>query len=76
MTKAWQMSLDGQNDKRDREQALIQAKEFYAMKLDPLSSATVVDGAVKFVSRHRGLIPQSTGVLKEVDSAELIESTG
>jgi hypothetical protein len=50
LTEAWQMSLSG--EKRERMQALILAKECYAMKLDLLSSATVVDRAVKFVENH------------------------
>ncbi|MGB7661941.1 MAG: hypothetical protein WBL67_04315 [Nitrososphaeraceae archaeon] len=45
------------------------AKECYAMKLGLLSSATVVDGAVKFVDRHRGLVPQNNEVMID-DSAE------
>jgi hypothetical protein len=51
LTEAWQMSLDG--EKRERMQALSLAKECYAMKLDLLSSATVIDRAVKFVENHR-----------------------
>jgi hypothetical protein len=47
------MSLEG--EKRERMQALSLAKECYAMKLDLLSSATVVDRAVKFVENHRNL---------------------
>ena len=44
MTEAWQMSLEG--DKGERMQALSLAKECYAMKLDLLSSATVVQRVV------------------------------
>lgn len=40
------------SDKRERMQALALAKECYAMKLDLLSSATVIDRAVKFVENH------------------------
>jgi hypothetical protein len=47
------MSLEG--DKRERMQALSLAKECYSMKLDLLSSATVIDRAVKFVDRHQYL---------------------
>lgn len=50
------MSLDG--EKRERVQALSLAKECYSMKLDLLSSATVIDRAVKFVENHRS---QSSG---------------
>ena len=44
------MSLGG--DKRERIHALTLAKECYAMKLDLLSSATVIDRAVRFVDHH------------------------
>jgi hypothetical protein len=56
------MSSDG--EKRERMQALTLAKECYAMKLDLLSSATVVDRAVQFVKNHRsqgGLRCHKTG---------------
>ena len=46
------MSADEESDKRERMQALALAKECYAMKLDLLSSATVVDRAVQFVDRN------------------------
>ena len=50
---AWTLSTDADSDKRERLQALSLAKECYAMKLDLLSSATVVDRAVKFIDRNR-----------------------
>ena len=71
------MSMEG--EKRERMQALALAKECYAMKLDLLSSATVVDRAVKFVDRHihsndnglgRGLTQQN----KEVEIDDVAES--
>ena len=40
-------------------QTLTLAKDCYAMKLDLLSSATVIDKAVKFVERNKGLINQN-----------------
>jgi hypothetical protein len=46
------------------------------MKPDLLSSATVVDRAVKFVDRHRGLIQQNDELVKGNDAAEPIENTG
>jgi hypothetical protein len=71
LTEAWQMSLDG--EKRERMQALSLAKECYSMKLDLLSSATVIDRAVKFVENHRnppqGLIPQNKEVAIDNDAA-------
>jgi hypothetical protein len=61
LTEAWQMSLNG--EKRERMQALSLAKECYAMKLDLLSSATVIDRAVKFVDRNSSLIHQNKEVV-------------
>ena len=37
-------------DRREKIQALSLAKECYSMKLDSLTNATVVDGAIRFVS--------------------------
>ena len=51
------MSLEG--EKRERMLALALAKDCYQMKLELLSSATVVERAIKFVDRHRGSIPES-----------------
>ncbi|MGI0043212.1 MAG: hypothetical protein ACRD47_05835 [Nitrososphaeraceae archaeon] len=65
LTEAWQMSSDG--EKKERMQALTLAKECYAMKLDLLSNATVVDRAVQFVMNHRSqgraLMPQDGEVV-------------
>lgn len=75
MAEAWQMSLEG--DKRERMQALYLAKECYAMKLDLLSSATVVDRAIKFVDRNRdrGFMHQNGKVVIDNDIAEPIKDT-
>ena len=76
LTEAWSMTKDAASDKRERMQALSLAKECYDMKLDLLSSATVVDRAVKFIDRNRGLILQNDELVKDNDAAELIENTG
>ena len=75
LTEAWNMSIDAASDKREKIQALSLAKECYAMKLDLLSSATVIDRVVKFVDRNRGLIPQSKEVvaIEEDVSKELTQ---
>lgn len=75
LTEAWNMSTDAASDKRERMQALSLAKECYAMKLDLLSSATVIDRAVKFVDRNRGLMPQSKEIvaIEEDVSEELTQ---
>jgi hypothetical protein len=58
--------LPGLNLEIERILALSLAKEYYAMNLDLLSSATVIDRAVKFVDRNRGLIPQNKEVRKQM----------
>jgi hypothetical protein len=65
MKESWKAAdkAESDGDIRDRLQALSLAKECYAMKLDLLSSSTVVDRTVKFVDRHRGLIPQNNEVI-------------
>ena len=76
MTEAWNISTDVDSDKREKMQALSLAKECYAMKLDLLSSATVVDRAVKFVDRNRdrGFMHQNIKVVID-DTAEPIKDT-
>src|SRR5438874_5063575 len=49
--EAWSISQQTQ-DRREKIQALSLAKDCYAMKLDLLTNATVVDDAIKFVSGH------------------------
>ena len=39
-------------DRREKIQALSLAKEYYAMKLELLTNATVVDDAIRFVAGH------------------------
>jgi hypothetical protein len=57
MKESWNTAVsaeaEGSNGRRDKLQALALAKECYAMKLDLLSSATVVERAVRFVENHR-----------------------
>src|SRR5438876_2039771 len=40
------------HDRREKIQALSLAKDCYAMKLDLLTNATVVDDAIRFISGH------------------------
>ena len=51
LTEVWLMLQDWV--RRERMQTLTLAKDCYAMKLDLLSSATVIDKAVKFVERNK-----------------------
>jgi predicted transcriptional regulator len=48
--EAWN-TAQSTEDKREKIQALSLAKECYSMKLDLLTNATVVDDAIRFVSR-------------------------
>ncbi len=74
LTEAWNMSTDNDSDMREKIQALSLAKECYAMKLDLLSSATVIDKAVKFVDRNRDLMTQNKEVPREDVPEELTQS--
>lgn len=56
LIEARAMTSDAESDKRERLQALSLAKECYAMKLDLLSSAKVVDRAIAFVENHKIII--------------------
>ena len=49
--EAWTTSQQTE-DKREKIQALSLAKECYSMKLDLLTNATVVDDAIRFVSKQ------------------------
>lgn len=64
LVKTWAVANNTTNMERDKLQALSIAMQAYEMKLELLSSATVVERAVNFVNKHRdkvgGLMPQST----------------
>lgn len=49
-------------DNRELMQSRSLIKDCCAMRIELLSNATVVDRAVQFVDRHRGLIPQNKEV--------------
>ena len=49
LREAWSTSYRTE-DKREKIQALSLAKEYYSMKLDLITNATVVDDAIRFVS--------------------------
>ena len=52
LKEAWNMSQADDNVKSDKIKALALAKECYAMKLELLTNATVVDDAIRFVASH------------------------
>ena len=60
--EAWNTAQQTE-DKREKIQALSLAKECYSMKLDLLTNATVVDDAIRFVSK------------KSIDKAEPADSS-
>ena len=68
-------AAEGANGRRDKLQALFLAKECYAMKLDLLSSATVVQRAMNFVDRNRGFMPQKqeARIDQHIDTTESIQ---
>ena len=47
--EAWNTAHNTE-DKKEKIQALLLAKEYYSMKLDLLTNVTVVDDAIRFVS--------------------------
>ena len=52
LKEVWAMSQTDDSVKSDKIKALALAKECYAMKLELLTNATVVDDAIRFVSSH------------------------
>jgi hypothetical protein len=52
LKEAWGMSQTDDSVKSDKIKALALAKECYAMKLELLTNATVVDDAIRFVASH------------------------
>jgi hypothetical protein len=52
LKEAWTMSQTDDSVKSDKIKALSLAKECYAMKLELLTNATVVDDAIRFVALH------------------------
>ena len=70
LKRAWELASDRRSENREKLQAMVLVKDCYAMKLDLLSNATVIERAIKFVDRHRGSIPQN----KEVRIDDFTES--
>jgi hypothetical protein len=59
LKEAWTMSKTDDSVKNDKIKALTLAKECYAMKLELLMNATVVDDAIRFVA-SRTTAPTTT----------------
>jgi hypothetical protein len=60
LKEVWTISQTDESIKSDKIKALALAKECYAMKLELLTNATVVDDAIRFVASHAA----STGTEK------------
>ncbi len=58
LKEAWTISQT-ENIKGDKIKALSLAKECYAMKLELLTNATVVDDAIRFVASHAAPIEKA-----------------
>jgi Trp operon repressor len=67
--EAWNTAYNTE-DKREKIQALSLAKEWYSMKLDLLTNATVVDDAIRFVSDRSKEKPKPLGKSNEDDKEE------
>ncbi|MGC1131242.1 MAG: hypothetical protein WA941_00360 [Nitrososphaeraceae archaeon] len=59
LNEAWTISQT-ENIKGDKIKALALAKECYAMKLELLTNATVVDDAIRFVASHAATIEKTS----------------
>ena len=76
LRKTWDIANSMENLDKDRLQAISVGMQAYAMKIDLLSNATVVEKAVQFVERHREMTHQNEEVAIDNDAAEPIKNTG
>lgn len=76
LAKTWDIANNPDSSERDKLQAISVGMEAYRMKIDLLTNATVVERAVHFVDRNRGLIHENDKVAVDNDSAEPIENPG
>jgi hypothetical protein len=72
LKEAWIMSQTDDSAKMDKIKALALAKECYAMKLELLTNATVVDDAIRFVALHT--VPKTEKAISD-ESATVDEET-
>lgn len=73
LKEAWNTATNTQ-DKREKMQALSLAKEYYSMKLELLTNATVVDDATKFVNEKSSSILKNSSV--SIQQEDLITKQG
>jgi hypothetical protein len=55
LSKTWDIANNQESLERDRLQAFSIGMQAYGMKIDLLSSATVVERAVQFVENHQNV---------------------
>lgn len=66
LVRTWSMANNDASMERDKLQALSIAMQAYNMKLDLLSNATVIERAINFVEKHRGLVREKhRGLVRE-----------
>jgi IS30 family transposase len=74
LKEAWITAAKAE-DKREKLQALSLAKECYAMKLELLTNATVVDDAIKFVNERTTSSKKDSRVVTQEDESETTTTT-
>ena len=74
LSKTWDITNNPHTSERDRLQAISISMQAYNMKIDLLSNVTVVERAVQFVDKHRGLTQQNEELAID-GTAEPIENT-
>jgi hypothetical protein len=65
LKEAWTMSQTGDSVKSDKIKALALAKECYAMKLELLTNANVVNEAIRFVASHSATTEKDSVTIDE-----------
>jgi hypothetical protein len=74
LAKTWDITNNAETSEKDRLQSISISMQAYSMKLDLLSSATVIERAVHFVDKHKGLRDENDKVIID-DSQESLENT-
>ena len=75
LSKTWDITNNPHTQEKDRLQAISISMQAYDMKLELLSSATVIERAVNFVDRHRGLMLRNQEVQIDVIAKEKQNNT-
>jgi hypothetical protein len=76
LKEAWTMSQVDDSVKSDKIKALALAKECYAMKLELLTNATVVDDTIRFVRQQKISSSVKNGISVKNDSSGSKENEG